>query len=346
LSSVLRDGIVIPNFLSVTDSSESVEGWNRQFTDYSLRVGRVIQAYSGGSGRNINKDILYDVEIVHSDGDGGFAPLIFSKCQVASLFGGIADYIKWTPRIANFNPDTQIGLGSRVLLLCTNANRTSAYIIGGIPHPEDKTVETFSNNHHFKAEFNGVNFNVNNDGDLVIQHRGATKEDGSIISTTGSNTFLSFDKEGFITFGVMDKDVNNHPTLDPEKPFFELDKNQAQVTLAAKNGFTLNGNKEAFLQSTTYRQQQQQMHSTVMNLLSSLSQLLQTVSLALITAGIAHQTPITGPVIGSGQIVTAGHTINEAASVVTQIQSAINSFEQQADSYLSKIHFHEDDLNV
>lgn len=359
MSTELPDGTIVPNFLGAINSSLDKIGWEGQYTDYSLRVGRVVKAYSAGQGQNINKTILYDVETVFADGEGGFAPVIFNRCQVASLFGGVADYVKWTPRITNFDSKTQIGLGSKVLLLSVNGNRTNAYIVGGIPHPEDSLPnETFENNHHLKTEFNGVNFLVNNDGDFVLQHRGATNPDGSIIDNTSSNTFISMDKDGLVNIGVMNADVYDAPVQDFEKPFFRLDKNNDLVDIFAKDevnvttdghcnittttGLILNGRDEAFLQATTYRQEQRLLHQNMMALLQTLSTLLANAGSNLTAAGVLHLIPITGPIVAAPNLSSAGAALNAAGPIVAEIQAAINQFEQFDEDYLSRIHFHSD----
>ncbi len=63
------------------------------------------------------------------DGAGVVNQILYPRAIVSSLFGGVADYVRWTPRIDDKELDSGISLGSKVLLLCVNANTRSAYIV-------------------------------------------------------------------------------------------------------------------------------------------------------------------------------------------------------------------------
>lgn len=349
MSQILDDGSVIPSFLRVSNSQEEVSGWRYALNDVSLRVGRVVAQYAPDDPNNRNKKYIeYDVEVQHADGAGGFATIIYPRAQIASLFGGIADRMQWTPRIVNFDVSKQIGDSSRVLLLCLNGNSRAVFIIGGLPHPDVKTKQDPALKHNLDWEFNGLNALINNDGELILVHKGATDSSGNIIDDTGAYSSIKFSKEGNIILG--------YTIDDNKKPSFILDKQNDKILaytksntelttedgflINTKNGFVVNPGgilPQAFLKATTYRQQQQLLHTTLQSLLTTATGFASAAGVALTGAA--------GAIVVSGAaaapfLATAGASLTALAPILTSMQVAIQSFEALADDYLSKKHFH------
>src|SRR6266700_1325356 len=196
MSEVLEDGSVIPSYLRGSDSSSQILGSQYSVSDWQLRVGEIIQAYDVDDPSNRNgKYIEYDVSVSHSNLGGGFTNITYPRCRVHSLFGGVADFLRWTPRIDN-GGDGQSSLSSKVLLLCPNGNNRFALIIGGYPHPETTRQDTKFDDHDLFFEYNGLNVNINNDGDLTLTHKGATDNSGAIIDSSNGNSYISMTSDG------------------------------------------------------------------------------------------------------------------------------------------------------
>jgi hypothetical protein len=342
----LDDGTIIPSFLAVSDTSGAGSGWMHNFQDNSLRIGRIIAAYSPNSKENRNKKVVeYDVETVYANGAEGFAPIIYSNCIVASLFGGVADYFQWTPRIDNFQQSTQKGKGTKVLILCVNGNTKSAYIIGGVPHPEDTKIQkVFKNNHILNTEFNGINLSINNDGEFQFLHKGATKADGSIIDSTGTDSILSFLKDGSINLGYLDKISKEICSISLNKADKKLNlfaqsdiysETKAKFAVKTTSGVKINEgtNNQAFLKGTIYRQEQAKLHTKLTSAITSLATAATATAAGLTTAGAATPTAAPG-------LTAAATAITSMVSILTQMVTAITEFE--AGDYLSKIHTHAD----
>lgn len=376
----LDDGTIIPSFLKVTDTSQEVFGYENSVNDYSLRVGRILKAYSPSDTQNRNKKVIeYDVSVRHADGTSGYTDISYPRVRVASLFGGVADYLRWTPRIDNFDYVSQFGLGSKVLLLCINGNQRVAYIIGGIPHPDDGVSSlSFKESPYLEFEFNGIYVHIDKDGTFSLIHRGPTGPDGDILTDAGTNSSIQFSSEGNITLGynLQNKPGGGVETNSDSLPFLGLLKQQNQIVSFAQDDIsaetenrflikTTNGVKindgglfpQAFLRATIYRQQQEIMHNVIMPLLSTLSTLLTTsgatltaTGATLATVGGFHLIPVAGPLLASPLVIAAGATttasgaaLTAAGPVVAAIQAAIQAFEALSSQYLSNKHFHSED---
>lgn len=351
MSQILDDGSVVPSYLRVSSSQDEISGWRYALHDVSLRVGRVVAQYPPDDPNNRNKKYIeYDVEVQHADGAGGFATITYPRAQIASLFGGIADRMQWTPRIVNFDVSKQIGDSSRVLLLCLNGNSRAVFIIGGLPHPDVKTKQDPSLKHNLDWEFNGLNMLINNDGEMILTHKGATDSSGKIIDETGAYSSIMFSKDGEIILGYT-VDTENKPSFILDKQndkILSYSKSHTELTaddkflINTKNGFIVNPDgilPQAFLKATLYRQQQQLLHTSLQTLLTTATGFASTAGVALTGASAAI---VTSGIAAAPFLATAGAALTALGPIFTSMQVAIQSFEALADNYLSKDHFHSD----
>lgn len=354
-----------PSYYRVSETPNL--GLLQSMSDNSLRIGRILKAYDVGTDQCRNKRVIeYDVEVKSSNGIGQVADIIYPRVKVASLFGGATDFFRWTPRIENFDKKTQIGFGSRVLLLCINGNQKAAYIIGGIPHPEDGAVELpYTDNHHMEFQFNGIYANVDKEGSFTMIHRGATNADDSIKDTAGTNSSIQFNSNGDITLGYNltppTKDSLKVTPNSDDLPYIGLYKKDKEITvyspsdihsitnkkylIQTSEGVKVNPtgeNQQAWLRATAYREKQSEMNNTLKNLFKSLATILDTVSNSLLTASAAMKPPVGGSTAGSVPIQAAAQTLSGAVQMVKQMGSAIGEFESSSSEYLSPSHFHAD----
>lgn len=258
---------------------------------------------------------------------------------------GIADYFKWTPRIAEFDETNQIGPGSRVLLACLNGNQREVYIIGGLPHPDDTRKDpVFKDNHRLEWEFNGIYFNINKDGEIALVRRGPTKADGKLVNpdATGNNSSLQFLKTGNIKLGYnLEKTLTELKTNTDKLPYIEWLKSDKQINITAPNGVKINkggADSQALVRGTAYRQQQQAMHNTMQSLLTTLSSLILNASVAITGAAGVIATPVVGPALSAPFFIAAGTSLSSAVATITNLQLAIQQFESASSQYLSTKH--------
>lgn len=352
------DGTITPSYINWFLEPS---GQNSTFSDTSMKVGRVIAVYYPSDSKNVNKTFTeYDVEAVYTEGSSPPIKTVFARCLVSSLFGGIADYIRWTPR----KDDSTEGpiLGSLVFIVCQNGNQRKAFIVGGIPHPES-TVKDLEE-HSFLFDFNGINFKINKDGECILKRRGVTNSKGEVEDTSGSDSFFMFTKTGDITLGYLENlnsDYVSLQLLKADKVLKAFSKNNTEFKTEDKfivrtsNGIKVNPenvDQQAWIRGTVFRQKQTELHNTLKSLLQSLSGLIQTAATSLTVAGSTtsvaaglNAIPIVGGALAAAPLGAAGaaHTaagtaLASSVAILTQMAIAIDSFESQTESYLSKYH--------
>lgn len=333
------DGAVVPSFLEVETSIHIVPGYYDSVNDTCLRVGRILAAYNPSDSNNKNKKFIeYDVEVAHANKDGGFTNIIYPKVLMANAFGGVADYVRWMPRIDDF-ANFKAGLGSKVLLLCINGNSRTAYIMGGIPNPDSPNVDT-KYTKDFVFEYNGVNINVNKDGDLVIRHKGATNNGGQVIDKKNGGGRFVLDQDGYIK---LDYD-------DSKLPYLFLDKANKLVKISAdtkirsetagtfevqaKKGFIINSGGQAFVNGTAFRNEQEILHQNVSFELDECSR-------AAFNA--AAQITLAGAQLAAPPLATAATWLIHLGNHLALLKIAFDRFEKNKDQYLSNNNFHSDD---
>lgn len=208
MSMIDSEGTVIPSFLAT--SSAATPYARASSNMFGLMVGRVIASYDPDDEENQSKTFVeYDVVIEARSVGGVFTRKVLPKCKVGNLFGGIADFETWTPRVVegDTSSETQLGLDSQVLVLCASGMVQEGIIVGGIPHTRLEAKEKKSDGHHWIRQFNGTRMEVNKDGELIFSFQGATAPDGKLaagVDAGASGSQVKFVKDGSIRLETKD----------------------------------------------------------------------------------------------------------------------------------------------
>lgn len=175
------EGTVPPSFLQTMNAGRPMQ----QMRGLPLRQGRVIKVHKPKDDSNRSKRFFeYDVSIDDGSEHSPNTRYTIHNCWMLSRFGGAADFSRSTPRPIDASrkhdaSDEGFGYGNRVLVLCINGSAFGGVILGGVQHTLGE-VDDDSRGHHHIDQFNGVRHEVDNDGQLHITFRGATKVDGSL----------------------------------------------------------------------------------------------------------------------------------------------------------------------
>ncbi len=298
----LPDGTVVPSFLKIMSTQDFPSGSWMAFNDLSLRVGSVAKSYDPSDPLNISQKYMeYDVDVQYADSNGGYSTIRYYRVKIQSLFGGVADTFRWVPRIDTNNIQQQLNASSRVLLLCANGNNSYAYIIGGLPHPDNQVKDQPFANRLLLWEYNGINAQIDKDGQFFFLRKGATDVKGNVINSTNTGSTFSFTKDNA----------------------FNVNTGQFNITTT---GVKINSANDAFVKGTTYRNAESSMNQSIISNLSVLQTLLFSAGIGLIT-----DTPPSRK--------AAGKALQNASDIIGQIASTIQQFENGASNYLSTINF-------
>lgn len=196
----LDNGAVLPSGLLDHDLSADMSGFEKAYRNFAMRIGIVMNAYSANEDKNVSKlTTEYDVLVFEQNEDRGATTILYRNCMSADGLGSIADFFEKTLRKKKKQdnkgtPDLKGQNGAIVLLLCLDAVSDKAIVIGAFPHPKRKTTLTDSEP-HLEGEYNGINIKVEADGSTTLTFKGATDNDGKVISDQGT-TVLKIEKDG------------------------------------------------------------------------------------------------------------------------------------------------------
>lgn len=200
-----------------------------------LRFGEVKREILPTSKESYSKKYReYEVLVQHYEG-GGVTHRVYHNCMVLNSLCGLGDHSDTALRISD-KEDFQLGNGSRVFLLCVEGNDARAVIIGGPQQRLDKSVGI-----HKEVEFNGVNFQVNDDGSWTLLNKGKTNNDGSMhdkADEDGAGTQVRVESNGNFSIntqngkcaisvnhksGTIDIQANDNFTIKTSQAFIEAD---------------------------------------------------------------------------------------------------------------------------
>ena len=165
---------VIPSIYSVESIGWGHHGGTLSNSNVKLRYGEVKREILPTEKESYSKKYReYEVLVQHYEG-GSATHRMYHNCMVLNSFCGLADHSDMALRKSD-KLDYQLGNGSRVFILCVEGNDARAIIIGGPQQRKD-----LSEGIHKEVEFNGVNFQVYDDGSWSLTNKGKTDNLGNL----------------------------------------------------------------------------------------------------------------------------------------------------------------------
>jgi len=242
----------LPHYLTPTASSSGATD-SALFANTPLRFGEVIDIIYTDDDRNTTKSprqTQYRVRVQRQNGKNKSVTEDYI-CVTADLFGGVGDRFRATRRKATrIDKDDPITNGSRVLVLCLNAHTGSAVIVGGLKHRKAETDPGKNAGDNLLWEFNGIQFTINNDGEVTLVNQGATDQDGKPRNRDAANkgTQIKLLKNGSVRVENKSGEVIEIDTAN--RKINMTSKNQSTSTeeswtLTAGKNFTVDAGADA-----------------------------------------------------------------------------------------------------
>jgi len=239
-----NEDVVNSSLYSIEDNTDE-EYYKNIFNDSSLKVGIVIKAYEIDDKLNKNKKIPeYDILVVEQKETSTMEPLVYKNCISIDGFGGVADFFEYKLRPvktdekdtkAFINTNFEKQFGNMVLLLCLDGVRDKGIIIKSVSHKGRKTNLTKDNGLHLEGQYNGLNWQINKDGELKITYKSKTDEKGKPADEKAGGTHFQIDKKGSV-------DINTNLEGDDET-YMRMDKENKDVGLKAGANIGLTAKK-------------------------------------------------------------------------------------------------------
>jgi hypothetical protein len=380
---------VVPSYLG-TRPMGMTSGPSTHADTNQLLLGEIKEIIEPTDKRSLSKLYKeYNVDVQFREGTGPTTVVTFPNCLISNLFGGVADKFVYTLRADGKEPTDKkvVTTGSKVLLLCLAGSAGQAIIIGGIRESQKEDDKADEKGHNLSFSFNGILFDINDDGELKLQLTGATKVDGEPDSDKGADpekitTTVEILKNGNFKLYTKEEKQFIHVDHENKKCEFLFDEEwnvkvnkkvveeygdawsvTCKSTIAIESSkdatqkitggtWTLDASGKTFIKSagleigkatdnmllaTTYRKAETQLHSQLMGALTGLATQLGVAGAAINAACQPMKIPVAGPIIASAILQPAGVALTGAVSLVTQMVSAITSFEGQAATYLSMV---------
>jgi hypothetical protein len=202
MSNLLDNGGVLPSGLLGHDTMSAMEGFNKSYKNYAMRVGVIVASYPVNDPKNrSNLAPEYDVIVVEQQEDKSATTILYRNCLSAEGLGSIADFFEKTLRTKK--KKTRKGEaeslkgqdGAIVLILCMDGVSEKGIIVGQLTHPDRKTTLK-DDGPRLEGEYNGVNIKVETDGSTTLTFKGPTDNSGKAIDDKMTPTTIKIEKDG------------------------------------------------------------------------------------------------------------------------------------------------------
>jgi hypothetical protein len=144
--------------------------------------------------------IEYDVAIAQYDPKSGVNISTIRNCKVDNLFGSRNNNLTYT-LVSGTQDDSDVYSNtSIVLILCINGvtDAGSAVIIGALANDKGPSY-TKDNGQFYDFNFNGINYNINKDGEWTITFNSVLDDEGKPTNKDAAGTAIKINKDGVIT---------------------------------------------------------------------------------------------------------------------------------------------------
>jgi len=222
-------------------NEDKVSYINKLKENVKLRLGVIIEVTEAEDEENTTKGVDLEYRVLTMEDDN---VAIYNKCITVDAFGGVADYFRFRRRTPD-NPETvkkgniRGQNGSIVLVLCLDGDSEQAIILAALAHPDKKGILTKEKEHHLEGEFNGVNVEINKDGELTITFKSPTDNDGKPSNPVAGGTSFKIEKDGSVN---LTDGLSNTMRMDKLGQSFSVETGDftATATKTAKVAATAN----------------------------------------------------------------------------------------------------------
>lgn len=189
----LSDGSYIQSNLTMKGAS----AYQTLRQNVALRTGIVTNIYYPDDANNVSgKFIEYDVAVSEQLPGGGTTISTYRNCKVSNMFGADNNNSTYTLQ-ADTDLDQDTTNAAIVTLLCIDGRSDGgqAMIMGGLNSPNGPAY-TSADGQFYDFNFNGINYNINKDGEWTITFSSPIDEEGNQSNKAAAGTMVKIDKDG------------------------------------------------------------------------------------------------------------------------------------------------------
>ncbi len=284
------------------------------FSNIKLRQGQVVRKIDPTSPDSVSKKFFeYDV-VVSQYESGTLGHRKYHNCLLINPLAGAGDKLKFTLRESqvpiggdekgSVDPYPATTNGSRVLILCVEGSNNQAIVLGGL-RDERNGGDDPQKGHHLEFEFNGVNFQINDDGSWTFSNTGKTDNLGKPHKdrNEGAGTLVKVEANG------------NFIIATPES-------NQTVVIDNANKTISIKGDKDVTIEAKTIHCGAGASQPGVLGLelVSILQEVLTAISTMTMSSIAGNPLPLTSPPVNAAQFAAISSKLNTILSNQTYLK--------------------------
>jgi hypothetical protein len=340
---------VLDNHGNVLPAHVALEGWGDalplNMSNFALRFGEVQEVVYPDSDKSLSKRFVeYSVYVQEMWGAYG-GGRVYTNCVLLNSLAGLADIetyaLRATPT-ASSDPGGDAGHGSKVLVLCINGNERCAVILGGVRDQADESESGKTDGKNaakalgqfYKWRFNGLSFDVNDDGELTITFNGKTKDDGAAddsVEDGAPGAQVQILKDG----SILQATASGNESWKLDHKNKKVAGKADQFTFDHKKGVKIGQATDKMMLGSTYRDAETLMHNTMDQILLYMEEFMTAAGAQLTAAGGSMAVPIVGPVVASPNVTSTGAQMVALSQMIGQFRQAIQDFEAKKAQFLS-----------
>jgi hypothetical protein len=195
--SKMSDGTYLQSNLSMKPPASA---YKQMRLNVTLKTGTVTKMYYPDDPKNLSGTFIeYDVAVSEQISDGGTTVSTYRNCKMHNPFGASNNSATYTLQ-PNAQIDDDPTKGAQCLLLCIDGRSDGGQgvIISGLSD-EGSPDYTSADGQFYDFNFNGINYNINKDGEWTVTFNSPIDEDGKKANSDAAGTKIKIDKEGRVT---------------------------------------------------------------------------------------------------------------------------------------------------
>ena len=254
MSKRLNDGTILPSNLSLTGLTTGRQLFSE---DFSLKVGVVTEIIYPDDKASLSKKVIeYNVVTSDVNKNGNVNLGTYRNCIFNNRFGMSNNNETYTLQ-ADQSDDAKATFASIVMLLCISGQSSGgqAVIIGGLSHPNGPAY-TSANGQFYDFNFNGINYNINKDGEWTLTFNSPIDKDGNQANKDAAGTKVKIDKDGRLSISdnagqsfTLDRAAQNATWTNGNDSII-IDQKNKKVAITSSGEFNLASQKATSINSS------------------------------------------------------------------------------------------------
>lgn len=226
------DGAVIESGLPAGDKVH----YYARFNNYSIYKAQVDEVIYTDDKRNQTGKVEYNVSLISYKSNNIYRKLF--NVPTLNALGGKNDYSETvyqpitTEYVRNSENDRAYAEntdGDFVTVMFLESNEQLPIIVGSWNHPRNQKSAKESDGHRMKGEYNGIEWEINKDGELTIKSLGGPRNNqGQLTNESNGGILIKLAKDGKIII-----DTGSQPKITVDKNANEITNEASTVKVGS-----------------------------------------------------------------------------------------------------------------